>query len=101
MKLKIVNFKKFIMSTMILLGMIFFISTLLPKSTYSHGEINYKIRYVTNGETLWSIAKEQLSENEYYSGKDVRDIIEDLKQINNLKNSDLKINQELNIPTIY
>ena len=98
MKLKIVNFKKFIMSTIVLLSIIFVTLTILSKSTYSHGEISCKVRYVARGETLWSIAKEQSSENEYYLNKDIRFIIEDLKEINNLKDCNLKVSQELKIP---
>lgn len=98
MKIRIVNLKKFVVSIMVLLGIILAFFTVLSSSTYSYGEVNYKTRYVANGETLWNIAKEQLNENEYYSNKDIRFIVEDIKETNNLKNCSLKINQELKIP---
>lgn len=98
--IRVINLRRFVMSIIILLGVIFSILAMLSKTTYSHGEIDYKIRYVTKGETLWSIAKEQLLENEYYSDKDIRFIIEDLREINNLKNGNVTANQELKIPTI-
>ena len=99
MKIKIVNLKKFLTSIIILVSILFLAVSMLSK-TYSYTVPEYITRYVTSGETLWSIAKEQVNENEYYSNKDIRYIIEDLKQINDLTKSDLKLNQELKIPTM-
>ena len=38
---------------------------------------------------FWTIARD------YYQEKDVRGIVEEIKQINNLKNSNIKIGQKL------
>ncbi|MBO4292806.1 MAG: LysM peptidoglycan-binding domain-containing protein [Clostridia bacterium] len=66
--------------------------------SYSKVEISYKTEYVSCGDTLWSIAKRESKNNKYYQDKDVREIIYDLKKINNLSNSDLSEGQEIKIP---
>lgn len=98
--MKIVNFKKFIRSIIVMLLVIIGLSLLISKSTYSHGEKQYKTVYVTKGDTIWSIAKSNQESNEYYKGKDIRYIMADLAQINNIEKSNLKINQELLVPVI-
>jgi len=100
MKIKIKDFSKFVRSVIILLAIILFISFIVSNSTLSHGEFKYKKIYISNGDTIWNIAKEETNINEYYSNKDIRDIICDIKEINHLENSDLRIGQELIIPTI-
>lgn len=79
----------------ILLNMIFSI-----KSSYSKVEVKYKSEYASHGDTLWSIAERESRLNKYYQDKDIRYIIYDLKQINNLSNSNLKEGQEIFIPKI-
>lgn len=98
--MRIVNIKKFIRSIIIMLLVIIGLSLLISKSTYSHGEKQYKTVYVTKGDTIWSIAKSNQESNEYYKGKDIRYIMADLAQINNIEKSNLKINQELLVPVI-
>ena len=98
--MKIKNIKKFIRSILIILAIIFVISLIITKSTYSHGEKQYKYIYVSQGDTLWNIAKENQVNNEYYKNKDVRYIINDLIKINNLNNSNISINQKLQIPVM-
>lgn len=44
---------------------------------------------VSKGDTIWTIAKD------YYQQNDVRDIVEEIKKINNLENSNIKVGQEL------
>ena len=83
---------------LIIVGIILSINLLLPDKSYSYKEIEYKTVTVLNGDTLWSIAKEEQEDNPYYTGKDVRDIIYDIVKINNLKTSYLKVNQKLEIP---
>ena len=68
--------------------------------SYSKVEIEYKTEYASNGDTLWSIAKRENKNNKYYQDKDVREIIYDLKKINNLSNSNLSEGQEIKIPKI-
>ena len=94
---KIVNVKKFVVSTTILFLLILLGGSALVNVTYSCNKIDYKTVYVTQGDTLWKIASEEQLKNSYYKDKDVRDIIYDIKEINNLNISDLKIGQELKI----
>lgn len=95
---KIVNIKRFVISTTILVLLIFLCTGAVINATYSCTKIDYKTVYVTRGDTLWKIALDEQNKNSYYKNKDVRDIIYDIKEINNLNVSDLKIGQELKIP---
>ena len=99
MKLKIVNKKKFTRSIIILLGVI--ISAFLGISnTYSKTEIAYKEDYIIEGDTIWSIAENEVKSNEYYKNKDIREVIYDIKKLNNIKNENLEIGQKIIIPNI-
>lgn len=100
MKVKIVNGRKFIRSISIIFLLILGISLLISNKSFSHGESNYKTIYVSGGDTLWSIAREEKASNTYYEDKDLRYIIDDIKEINNIKTSDLKVNQTLRIKEI-
>lgn len=98
--MKIVNIKKFIRSITIVVLIIIGLSLLISNATYSHGEKQYKTIYVSEGDTLWNIAKTNQSINDYYKGKDVRYILNDLINVNNLKSTTITVNQELRIPQI-
>lgn len=98
--MKIVDLKKFIKSVVIILLLIFCFSLIFTKASLSHKEIEYKSVYVQKGDTLWTIAEDLQSTNDYYKNKDIRDIIYNIKEINNLSSSNISINQELLIPTI-
>jgi len=98
--MKIVNKRKFIRSSTITIGLIIFLILLLSNISFSHTEIKYKEITVTQGDTLWSIAKYEKVNNLYFENKDVRDIINEIKYINNLNNSNLYVGNKLNIPTI-
>lgn len=98
--MKIKNIKKFIRSIFIILGIAAITILLISKSTLSHKEVEYKTIYVSQGDTLWNIAKLNQTNNQYYKNKDVRYIINDLMKINNLDNTNIGINQELLIPII-
>ena len=98
--MKIVNKKKFIRSVSITLGLIIFIILLLINTSFSHTEINYKKVSVISGDTLWSIAKQEKNSNLYFENKDIRDIVDEIKYINNLSSSSLNIGDELTVPTI-
>lgn len=100
MNLKITNKKKFIRSILIILGAIMFISLFISNISFSHGENNYKTIYVSNGDTLWSIAKEEQENNSYYENRNIREIVNNIKDINKLNNSNLITNQKLVIPCI-
>lgn len=98
--MRIANVKKFIRSILIIMGIIFCLTLFISKTTLSHGEIEYKTIYVSEGDTLWNIAKSNQINNGYYKDKDVRYIVNDLIKINNLKNSIITINQQLKVPKI-
>ena len=98
--MRIANVRKFIRSILIIMGIIFCLTLFISKTTLSHGEIEYKTIYVSEGDTLWNIAKSNQINNGYYKDKDVRFIVNDLMKINNLSNSNINVNQELKVPKI-
>ena len=95
----VINKKKFFRAIFIIAGVIFFISLFFSNISFSHQDLTTKSIAVSNGDTLWSIAKVEQEQNSYYQGKDVRDIIQDIREVNNLTSCNLKINQVLEIPT--
>lgn len=96
--MKIKNLKKFIRGILIILVIILILSLIFVKSTLSYTTPKYKTICVKTGDTLWSIALDMQENNSYYQGKDVRYIIGELKEINNMNNSIVYVNQELKIP---
>ena len=97
MNLRIVNKKKFIRGIVIIFLLFLCGSFLVCNNSFSKSEINYKTIYVSAGDTLWSIAKEEQENNPYYKGKNVRNIIEDIKITNSISESNLKEHQALKI----
>ena len=93
------NRKKFVRAILLIVGVIVFINLLIADESYSHQEIKYKTLSVLSGDTLWDIAEEEQETNAYYEGKDIRDIVQNIKSINNLSSSSLKAGQTLEIPT--
>lgn len=95
--MKIVNKRKFIRSNVIL---IFLVGTIIIFATnaYSNVEIKYKEEYIYAGDTLWSIAKEELENNKYFEGKDIRYVVDELKKVNNLSSSNLSEGDKIKIP---
>lgn len=100
MKLKIVNMKKFIRTILLLISLIIVLLFIGLNNTYSKGDIQYKEEYIYQGDTLWSIAQRESKENKYYENKDIRDIVQEIKNVNNIGNSDLKVGQKVLIPNI-
>ena len=49
---------------------------------------------------MWKIATEQQETNPYYTEKDVRFVLNEIKKINNLCTSNLQIGQELRVPVL-
>ena len=95
---RIVNVKRFILSSTILFLLIVLALSAIINITYSCNETDFKTIYVTEGDTLWKIAEKEKANNMYYENKDIRDIIYDIKNINELNISNLRIGQELKIP---
>lgn len=98
--MKIVNIKKFLRSIIVIFLLILGVSLLISNKSFSHEETKYKTICVSNGDTLWSIAKDEKEFNSYYEDKDIRDIVASIKATNHLSSSELKINQKLVIPSL-
>lgn len=97
MKIKINNSKKFIRSTLILVFILVLLIS-LSKSVFSHQEMRYKTIYVSSGDSIWSIAKDEIKENEYFENKSTREVVYNIQKINNLNSSEIYIGQKLLIP---
>ena len=98
--MRIVNKNKFIRSMSITIGLIIFIILMLANISFSHTEVSYKEIITSSGDTLWSIAKYEKNNNDYFENSDIRDIVDEIKYLNKLTNSNLSIGDKLNIPTI-
>lgn len=98
--MKIKNINKFVRSILILLSLIIMLIGISSNVSFSSGDLKYKNIYVTAGDTIWNIAKQEHMENAYYQDKDIRDIVEEIRELNHLESASLKIGQELKIPTI-
>lgn len=96
--MRIVNKAKFIRSNVILAILISSI-VIFATNAYSNVEIKYKEEYVCTGDTLWSIAQEELENNKYFEGKDIRYVVNELKNVNNLASANLKEGDKLKIPS--
>lgn len=99
MKIKIVNKKKFIRTLILIIGGIL-LAFLGINNTYSKTEIAYKEDYITRGDTLWSIAENEVDTNEYYKNKDIRDVMYEIKKLNHLESGNLEIGQKILIPNL-
>ena len=97
MKINRKNKKKLVKSFIFLVGLISIIVTGINK-TYSKTQISYKEDYIIKGDTLWSIAKNEIDTNKYYKNKDIRKVMYEIKKINNLSNENLTIGQKIMIP---
>lgn len=95
--MKIVNKSKFIKTTSIL-ALIICLIIIFSKTTYSKVEIEYKESYIYKGDTLWTIAKNEIENNKYFENKDIREVVNELKTINNLSTSSLYEGNKLKIP---
>ena len=96
--MRVVNKTKFIRSNVILVILISSI-VIFATNAYSNVETKYKEEYVCAGDTLWSIAQEELENNKYFEGKDIRYVVNELKNVNNLASANLKEGDKLKIPS--
>lgn len=69
----------------------------LSNKSYSYKEVSFKNISVSEGETLWDIAKREKYNNDYYKDYDIREIISEIKCLNNLQSSDIYCNEILKI----
>ena len=97
--MKIVNKKKFVRSLIVIVVLIL-IGLLGIQKTYCKAKIGYKEDYIVEGDTLWSIAQNEINTNEYYKNKDIREVMYEIKKINNLENGKLIIGKKIIIPQI-
>ena len=98
--MKYINrYKKRMILLILLIGVVIFIISTYTY-TYSESIKIFKEEYVISGDTLWSIAEHEAENNLYFKGEDIRNIISELKNINNIKSSYLKVGQKILIPEI-
>lgn len=97
--MKIKNRFKFIRGIFLILLIIsiFFCKVTL---SYKIENIEYTEIHVGKGDTLWTIAENLKNDNLYYKNKDTREIVHEIKNINNLTSSNIYINQVLFIANI-
>lgn len=99
--MKIKNFKRFVTFIIVLVGIVTTLCLFVSNYSFSHTEnIKTKTIYTSSGDTLWSIAQIEQNENDYYKNKNIKEIIEDIKIINNLQTSNISDSQKLLIPYI-
>ena len=82
-----INLKKFIRALVIVIGITILITFLATKSIYSYEKLKTKTIYTNKGDTLWNIALDEKENNKYYKEKNIREIVYDIKQINNMQDS--------------
>lgn len=75
-----------------IIGILFF-----SLKSNAYNDISYKTVVVSEGQTLWDIAKEEQATNYYYKNKDVRYIVKSIQNTNNLKSATIYVNQNLQI----
>ncbi|MCF8002122.1 MAG: LysM peptidoglycan-binding domain-containing protein [Halanaerobiales bacterium] len=86
------KYSKLLVLTVIILSMILLISVLSFKAM-TEKEIYYKDIEIKNGQTLWQIA-----ESEFGSDSNIRKYVYQIKQINNLNDSNLSPGQIIKVP---
>lgn len=95
------NIKKIILGVLIVLLLVLGLIILMGNGkTSSYIETSYKTIYVSSGDTLWEIARIEAANNNYYANSDIRHIVKDIKEINDLDSSSLYAGQELVIPSL-
>lgn len=94
MKYRIVNRKKFILSTTFLIFLCFSLLSIPMNLFRAEGfqEKQYKEIVVEPGDTLWEIAKSQ------HGSKDLREIVFDIEKTNHLSNQSIQPGQIILVP---
>ncbi len=100
MEVRIVNHKKFRRRIILVVFIICCVLFNIKNTASSEAKVEYKTITVCSGDTLWSIAKVQQTENKYYENSDIREIVSSIREINKLDSSNLKVEQQLIIPTL-
>lgn len=71
---------------------------IFSNNSYSNVKFSYKTIFTSKGDTLWSIAENEINNNNYYSNEDIRKVVFELKKINNLDTNIISEGTELKIP---
>lgn len=98
--MKKLNEKKVIRLGLIITMSAIILLLLIHSTSLSYKKVEYNEVYVSSGDTLWKIAKYEMENNDYYKAKEIREIVFDIKKVNNLSNSELTVNQKLFIPSL-
>jgi len=96
--MKIKNMSRFLTSIVTIVALTIILTISITNTAFSTVEQKYKTITISSGDTLWNIAQNVKANSLNYSDKEIREIVYDLKQINNLKQSNLHIGQSLQIP---
>lgn len=84
-----IDLKKFVRGIILIIFFTGIITFLATKSIYSYKIVEEKEIYVNSGDTLWTIAKHEQEYNEYYKKKEIREIVYDIRKLNNMSNANL------------
>lgn len=93
-KYKVTNvnkFKRFMFLTILLISIIGFTS-ILTLNAYSKDIPQFDYVSVQQGDTLWSIA------SDYAGSKDIREVIYEISELNNIHNSPIYVGDTIKIP---
>lgn len=88
--MRIKNKVRFIISMSLIFLVMFLLVNMLTTKVFSHEEPRYEKVLVSNGDTLWTIAKGL--------DGDINKNIYEIKRVNNLEKSNIYVGQELLIP---
>ena len=92
------NVKRIMKLIVVMVILVITILLFIHSTSLSFRDTQYREIYVCSGDTLWNIAKNEQQNNDYYKGKDIREVIFHIKKINILSGSELSINQKILIP---
>lgn len=95
-RIRVANRKRFtiFLTTMIIISTMIFTGLCKLNLAYSTSDSNYTEMTILSGDTLWEIAKRN---NPY--NKDIRIIVHEIMEINNMKSASIKAGSVIKIPT--
>ena len=100
-KIKVKNNRLQLLIRIVILFIIICLFIFLLLSIFNRSEaspskvLKVKTYYVSKGDTLWSIANNEKNINSYYKNIDVQDIVEEIRNYNNIDEDLININQKL------
>jgi len=92
-----INLSKFIRSIIIIILVAVGITFIATKSIYSYIEPEERVIYVQPGDTLWSLAKYAKDSSSYYKEMNIKDVVYELKNNNNLSSNNIESGQKIKI----